>query len=55
MDPVMHEPNNNPIHKEFVMQYPIIHEIMSNIDPKHLSAPVKRKNNSVNVIRPPII
>ena len=24
MDPVMHEPNNNPIHKEFVMQYPIM-------------------------------
>ena len=54
-DAVIQDPNKIPIQNELVMLYPITNDNISNIEPKHLSAPVKRKINSVNVITPPII
>ena len=53
MDAVIQEPNSIPIHNDLVMLYPIMHDITSSTDPKHRSAPVKRKHNSVKVIIPP--
>lgn len=50
---VIQDPNNKPIQKDFVILYPIAHDTMSSIEPKHLSAPVKRKITSVRAIIPP--
>ena len=49
----MQEPNSIPIQNDLVIPYPITNDNMSKIEPRHRSAPVIRKHNSVNVIIPP--
>lgn len=53
IDAVIQEPNSIPIQNDLVMPYPIMNDNMSSTEPKHRSAPVKRKHNSVKVIIPP--
>jgi len=50
---VIHAPNIRPVHNEWAILYPIMHDNTKSIEPKHLNAPVKRKIILVRRIIPP--